>query len=113
MGFEVFTAQVESGTGRRRSPSAANSTWKTVPILEEYLGRVEAEDVAAIVIDLRELTFVESVGLRAFLAARDRAEANGRQLLLVGAKEPVRRVFELTGQESLLDNQDAVSVLDP
>jgi anti-sigma B factor antagonist len=110
MGFEVFTAQVESGRGATKIVLSGELDLETVPILEEYLGRVEAAGVAAIVIDLRELTFVDSVGLRAFLAARDRAEANGHQLLLVGAKEPVRRVFALTGQESLLDNQDAVRV---
>jgi anti-anti-sigma factor len=69
--------------------------------------------LTAIVIDLRDLTFMDTTGLRAFLAARNRAEENGRGLLLVGAKEPVRRIFEITGQDHVLDNEDAVSVLDP
>lgn len=110
MGFEVFTAQVESGGGATKIALSGELDLETVPILEEYLGRAEAQAVAAIVIDLRELTFMESVGLRAFLAARERAEANGRQLLLVGAKEPVRRVFELTGQESLLMSESIAEV---
>jgi anti-sigma B factor antagonist len=112
MGFEVFTAQVESSRGAKRIALSGELDIGTVPILEEHLVRAEAEGVAAIVIDLRELTFVETMGLRVFLAARERAEANGRQLLLVGANAPVRRVFELTGKVSLLADQDVVSVLD-
>jgi anti-anti-sigma regulatory factor len=54
---------------------------------------------------------VFTAGLHAFLAARSRAEANGRQLVLIGAKAPVRRPFELTGQDSLLDSENVASVL--
>jgi anti-anti-sigma regulatory factor len=52
------------------------------------------------------------MSLRPFLTARDRAEANGRRLVLTGAGPPVRRVFEITGSESLLVDHDAVSELD-
>ena len=113
MGFEVFTVQVEPSRGATKIALSGELDMGTVPILEEYLLRVEADDVAAIMIDLREVTFMDTTGLRAFLAARNRAEESGRKLLLVGAKEPVRRMFELTGQDHVLDNQDAVSVLDP
>lgn len=47
------------------------------------------------------------MSLRLFLTARDRAEANGRQLVLTVAGPPVRRVFELTGFESLLVEAEA------
>jgi anti-anti-sigma regulatory factor len=53
---------------------------------------------------------VFTAGLHAFLAARS-AEANGRQLVLIGAKAPVRRPFELTGQDPLLDSENVASVL--
>lgn len=104
MGFAPFTARVEPGSSATTIALSGELDMETVPILEEHLVRAEADGVAAIVIDLVELTFIESVGLRAFLAARERAEANGRQLLLFGAKPQVRRVFELTGKESLLES---------
>jgi anti-anti-sigma factor len=113
MGSDVFTVQVEPIRGATKIALSGELDMGTAPILEEYIGRVEADGVAAIVIDLRELTFMDTTGLRAFLAARSRAEENGRKLLLVGAKEPVRRIFEITGQDHVLDNEDAVSVLDP
>ena len=68
--------------------------------------------VAAIVIDLVEVTFIESSALHAIVAARARAETNGYQLLLFGAKPEVRRVFELTGTGSLLESLN-VAVLCP
>ena len=112
MGFEVFTASVEAGDGATTKIALSGELdLETVPILEEYLVRVESDGARAIVVDLQELTFIGTVGLRAFLAARARAEANGRQLLLVGANPPVRRVFELTGKESLLDGENVASVL--
>ena len=112
MGFEVFSAQVGSGRGATKIVLAGELDMATTPILEEHLVRAESDGATTILIDLRELTFMDTTGLHAFLAARERAEENGRKLLLVGAKEPVRRVFELTGQASALDNQDAVSALD-
>ena len=84
----------------------------TVPPLQENLVRTEADGVTAIVIDLVELTFIESSALHAFVAARERAEASGCQLLLFGAKPEVRRVFELTGKESLLESLN-IAVLYP
>ena len=109
MGFEVFVAHVESGNGATKIVLSGELDMATVPILDEYLTRVETDEVAEIVVDLREVTFIDTVGLRAFLAARDRAEANGRQLVLTGAGPRVRRVFEITGFESLLVDQDVVT----
>lgn len=111
MGFEVFTAQVESGRGATKIVLSGELDMATAPILEEHLVRVESDGATAILVDLRELTFLDSTGLHAVLAARNRAEANRRQLLLIGATAPVRRVFELTGQDLLLDGENVASVL--
>ena len=110
MGFEVFTAQVESGRGATKIALSGELDMGTAPILEEHLVRAESVGATTILVDLRELSFMDSTGLHAFLAARDRAEANGRQLLLIGAKAPVRRLFELTGQDLLLDGENVASV---
>jgi hypothetical protein len=57
-------------------------------------------------------TFLDCSALHAFLAARDRAKMNGHRLILVGASSLARRLFELAGTGFLLDEQEAVSVLD-
>jgi anti-sigma B factor antagonist len=62
-----------------------------------------------VVLDLRSLTFMDCSGLHACITAWDRARQDGRQLLFVGATRAVRRVFELTGTEYILDQTDQMS----
>ena len=77
----------------------------TAPILREELAQVEASGVRAIMLDLREVTFIDSTGLHEFLQARSRAQDNGHRLLMSGASPAARRLFELTGTRFLLDEQ--------
>jgi anti-sigma B factor antagonist len=111
MGSAPLTARVLPGRSVTTIALSGELDMGTVTILEEHLVRAESEGATAILIDLRELTFMDSTGLHAFLAARNRAEMTGRQLLLIGAKAPVRRVFEITGQDVLLDDENVASVL--
>ncbi len=64
------------------------------PRLEEELRAAEAGDAASIVVDLGQLEFIDSTGLRLLVMAADRA-APGRFSLLRGPKQ-VHRVFEIT-----------------
>lgn len=83
----------------------------TAARLDDYLAPVEGDGVSAIVLDLRELTFIDSFGLRALLRARDRAAPDLHRLILVGANASARRLFEISRSESLLDDQDTADVL--
>jgi anti-sigma B factor antagonist len=107
-----FTARTESRNGVASIALTGELDMATVPVLQEHLAHFEGDGGVAIMLDLRELTFLDCSALRAFLAARDRARTNGHRLILVGAGQPARRLFELTGMEFLLDEQEAVSVLD-
>jgi anti-sigma B factor antagonist len=49
----------------------------TAPILREELAQVENSGTLAIVLDLRDVTFIDSSGLNEFLEARSRAQATG------------------------------------
>jgi anti-sigma B factor antagonist len=49
-----------------------------------------------VVIDLSGLEFMDSTGLRALLAARDRVRNQGQQLILRRGSRQVQRVLELT-----------------
>jgi anti-sigma B factor antagonist len=49
-----------------------------------------------ITIDLREVTFIDSMGLAALVRARHRALARGAELRLVAPPAPISRVFELS-----------------
>ncbi len=67
----------------------------TAPELDRILGRVQ-EAARSVVLDLRELSFLDSSGLRVILAADSRARAGASRLVLVPGPPGVHRVFELT-----------------
>jgi anti-anti-sigma factor len=72
--------------------------------LEAVLARL-TDDVVAI--DLRELVFLDSAGLRTILLARGRMREEGRRLVLVRGCRAVQRVFEITRLADRLEFVDA------
>jgi len=77
----------------------------TAPILTDNLAPFEGNGVSTIVLDLQDLTFIDSSGLLAFLEARRRAMSNGHRLVMSGASSAAQRLFELTETQFLLDEQ--------
>jgi anti-anti-sigma factor len=64
-----------------------------------------------LVVDVSGLAFLDIAGLRGLLSAHSRLLGQGRAGIVVrGASGIVRRVFELTGCTSLLDDSPPVSV---
>ena len=57
---------------------------------------------STVVVDLSDLTFTDSSGIAALLAARRTITADGSGFVLRGASGVVRRVFEITGLAQLL-----------
>jgi anti-sigma B factor antagonist len=98
-----FGAQIESRNRVARIALTGELDMSTVPELEHHLGACQADGATAIVVDLRDLGFVDSSGLHAFLRARTDAQANGHRLHFVGASRAAQRVFELTGTEFLIE----------
>lgn len=112
MGSEQqFTAQVNSRNGVASIALRGELDLATVSDLEGYLTPFESNGVSAIMLDLRELTFMDSAALHSLVRARERAETNGQRLILVGARPTARRLLELTGTEYLLDDRETVGVL--
>ena len=112
MGSEQqFSAQVNSRNGVASVALRGELDLATVSDFEGYLAPVESDGVSAIRLDLRELTFIDSVALHSLIRARERVEMNGKRLILVGARPAARRLFELTRTEYLLDDQDAAGVI--
>lgn len=71
--------------------------------VEEVLKDLELEGPSLIVLDLRELTFMDSTGLRVMVSADARARDQARRLAIVQGPEPVHRVFRITGLDDHLD----------
>jgi anti-anti-sigma factor len=70
---------------------------------DEELRGVEAQHPACIVVDLRELTFLDSSGLARLLAARRRARRAGHRLVLVRGPAAVQRLFALAAVDEAFE----------
>jgi anti-sigma B factor antagonist len=78
---------------------------------DEELRTVEAGRPSAIVIDLRELTFLDSCGLARLLAARRRARRLGHRLLLVRGSAAVQRLFAMAAVDEAFEMVSDVPAL--
>jgi anti-anti-sigma factor len=58
---------------------------------------LDDESVDSVQLDLSDVAFVDSAGLGALLALRERAHDRGIALEIAAASEPVRRLLDLTG----------------
>ena len=106
-----FTTQINLRNGVVSIAPSGELDLATVPDLEGHLAPFEGDGITAIMLDLRELTFIDSAGIHAIVRARERAVTGGHRLILVGVRPFARRLFELTGTEFLLDDEDTVGVL--
>lgn len=77
------------------------------PALERELSRALASPAAALIIDLRELEFIDSTGLGILIKAHQRAQAEGRRLAVVKGPSQVQRLLGLTGLEARLTLVDS------
>ena len=68
----------------------------TAPDLADLCHSVHAAGARDVVIDLTDTSFLDSSGLRALIEAH-RLFAEGGNLQLAHASEPVRRLLEITG----------------
>ena len=64
--------------------------------LESEIGVVRARRPAAVVLDLRELTFMDSTGLRLLVQLAASADTDGYAFSIIDADGPVRRLLVLT-----------------
>lgn len=64
--------------------------------------RLTADDRAALVVDLSDLTFISAAGVGELLAAKRELELEGTPLVLLGADGMVRRVFGILHMDELL-----------
>jgi anti-anti-sigma factor len=69
----------------------------STPQLEEALERVRDADCELLILDLREVTFMDSTGLSVLVKANQRAYDAGRRLAVVKGSPQVQRLLSLTG----------------
>ena len=82
----------------------------TTPRLAQTLREAEAQ---LVVLDLRELAFIDCSGVHVILDASSRARRLGRWLLLLRGQAHVERIFSLTGHAHDVETGDPCPVESP
>lgn len=83
----------------------------TAPRLHETLEEVIAESPSSLLVDLANVSFIDSTGLGALVVAHRHLEERGGRLRLVSVPAPVAQVLEVTGLTSRFEiyaDMDAV-----
>ena len=74
----------------------------TTPLLEKDLTELMAGGERFLVLNLRDLEYISSAGLRTILAVTKRLRAKQGKLLLASLKSVVREVFDISGFSSII-----------
>ena len=81
------------------------------PEFDDALVAVEGEKWPTIVLDMRELNFLDSMALRLVMRTQARAAQDGRRVVIVRGPDFLDRVLELSGLTPHLDIVDAPPAL--
>jgi anti-anti-sigma factor len=100
--FTHFAVLAEHRGGVARLRASGEIDIATAPQLQDALGIVEALDPSTIIVDLREVSFMDSTGIHALLQAHGLAMENGQMLLVVNGTSGVQNALEITGADRVL-----------
>ena len=78
----------------------------TAPGLRAQLHEATSGEAELIVVDLAEITFIDSAGLGTLVGAHRRMLERGGRLRVVRPPTLVARAFEVTGLDTVLDLRD-------
>jgi len=99
-----FELVVDSGGGRVTFTPRGELDLATAPELEDKVLTAVRDASQPVILDLRELTFMDSTGVRTIVAAHQTAESSGCELRVVrpARESPVSRVIEISGIDEAL-----------
>lgn len=94
---DLLDIVTERGPGVVRLRVRGEVDLYTAPLLSAALAQSTVADAEIVVIDLSEVTFMASSGLRVLLDGVDQARRNNCELRLAGQTAAVRRLIEVAG----------------
>lgn len=98
----AFEVDVERGEGRAVVRVSGEFDLAATEVVEGALLAVEGAGNGLVVLDLREVTFLDSTGLRTITSADHRAREAGRELRIVRGAEQIQKLLYLTGMDKIL-----------
>lgn len=104
--MKLFSVEIVQRDGGIEASLSGEIDLSTVEELQERLEPALEEDPGLIVLDLRQVSFLDSSGLRLILRLNKRQEERGGRLVLVRGGRRVARVLEITGVDRELEQVD-------
>ena len=104
--IDPFSCQVLSDGDSARVAPRGEMDMATVGAVEQELRRARGEGFNRIVLDLREITFMDSTGLHLTARWTNEASSDGFVFELERGPATVQRVFELAGMADWLPFRD-------
>ena len=82
--------------------------------LTDALAEVIADPtVGEVLVDMGDLTFIDSSGLRSVVLAHEAAQDAGKRLALVAPRPGVRRILQIVALTELIDDRGHAAPTDP
>ncbi len=94
-GFKVERSQISNSACRLSVTGELDLA--TTPILEDEVHKTLLDGAKRIEIDLANLSFIDSTGLRMFLQLNEQAVSGGWSFLMLKPSGPVRTILQITG----------------
>lgn len=79
----------------------------TSPQLEEKINNISLDEIEIFILDVKELEYISSAGLRLVLKVHKKMTAQGGQLKLINVNDMIMEIFDMTGMSDFLDIEKA------
>jgi anti-anti-sigma factor len=79
---------------------------ETAPQLDHQLSEIDFTAFTRLLIDLGDITFMDSAGLRSIIGAQRLSESNNHAVIFRRGSRQVQRLFEITGMTDRLTFED-------
>ena len=110
MSLTVVSEQGTAGIHTVRPAGKLDSN--TSPILENHLAGLRRDGATTIVLDLKDLTYISSAGVRVVLVAKKTMKAAGGDVALTNLQPQIRKVFDIIQALPSLNVFESVADLD-
>lgn len=108
-GTPLLSVKVEGSSSRVFLQLKGELDISTAPLLQSTLADVLGGSPEVIVLDLAELSYLDSTGLSLFITTTKRARAAGSKLVLQHPRESTQRLLEITNLADYFDSDVTTS----
>jgi anti-anti-sigma factor len=105
-------AMMEIETRKEENATVVSVTGKmdavSAPVLEKELSQLMADGEKGFILDLGQLDYISSAGLRVILATAKRLKEKEGKILLASLQDMVKEVFEISGFSAIIPIYESV-----